>query len=120
VSGRVIDLAVAASAAHAPNLAPGAADVFLGERLGVRYVRVAPGDRLTVKTAPGEEQVWLALGGSGRYRPDPIAGDDTAGEAFAPGMAAVLRAGEWFELVCDGERPLELVAVVAPQPTARA
>ena len=117
MAGRVVELARAARASIEGRA--GDATVFEGEHLAMRHVVVAPGGHLRVETADDEEQVWLALSGSGRYRPDPM-GRDSGAEPFRPGEVAILRTNEWFELENDADTPLVLVAVTAPQPDARA
>lgn len=119
MAGRVIELrrAARAAAGEGPEGQPGA-PVFQGDRLAVRRVEVAPGKRLRFETAEGEEQVWFAVSGSGRYRPDPM-GDSGKAEPFRVGEAAILRTGEWLEVESDGDAPLVLAAVTAPQPSVR-
>jgi mannose-6-phosphate isomerase-like protein (cupin superfamily) len=109
MAGRVIDLDPSPAA-----LGEGGA-LFEGEHLGLVRRSVPPGARLRLSAGEREEQVWLALSGRGRYRPDPMA-EGAPGEPFVPGQAAVLREGEWAEVECVGDRPLELVGVAAPQP----
>lgn len=116
MAGRVVDLARAARASGEGRASD--ATVFEGEHLALRHVVVAPGERLRVETTQDEEQVWLALSGSGRYRPDPM-GREGGAEPFRPGEAAILRTNEWFAVENDADAPLVLVAVTGPQPGAR-
>jgi|GEM_PF-6288997 len=118
MAGRVIDLARAASAS--PERDERGSLVFRGDRVDLYRLEVGPGRRARVETAPGEEQVWVAIAGRGAYRPDALGGADGPSEPLSPGQAAVVRENGWYEVRCEGQTPLVLIGVCAPVPVGQA
>jgi quercetin dioxygenase-like cupin family protein len=111
VSGRVIDLEAAAAGGPRERL-------FEGEALGVRSLKLAPGEEVRIETAPGQERVLVAVAGRGLCRADAFEPSGRA-QPLAPGRIGVLRAGEWCEISAEGPEAFVVVEVVAPEPVRR-
>jgi mannose-6-phosphate isomerase-like protein (cupin superfamily) len=87
---------------HAGNGSPG---------LRQRIIHVEPGSTAGFPPASGDD-VLFVLAGEGRVRLG--AGDED--HALVPETGVYVRPGESYEIVADGERTLELLAVEVPDP----
>jgi mannose-6-phosphate isomerase-like protein (cupin superfamily) len=87
---------------HADNGCPG---------LRQRIIHVEPGSTAGFPPASGDD-VLFVLAGEGRVRLG--AGDED--HALVPETGVYVRPGESYEIVADGERTLELLAVEVPDP----
>jgi mannose-6-phosphate isomerase-like protein (cupin superfamily) len=87
---------------HADNGCPG---------LRQRIIHVEPGSTAGFPPASGDD-VLFVLAGEGRLR----LGSDDGDHSLVPETGVYVQPGESYEIVADGDEPLELLAVEVPDP----
>ena len=81
-------------------------------RGGMALFTLAPGRVARAVAHRTIEEIWVVISGSGRMWRKSGAREEIT--ELAPGISISLPVGTHFQLCCDGEDPLEAVAVTMP------
>ena len=83
------------------------------ERGSMAHFRLPPGVVAKPVAHRTVEEIWFVLGGQGRlWRRAADGREETA--KLAPGLSLTIPTGTAFQFRCDGNEPLDIVAVTMP------
>ena len=100
---------------RADAIAPDGSEVRLlcaGSRGSMAGFRLPPGKVAKAVAHHTVEEIWYVVAGRGRiWRSDDRGAVVTD---LAPGLSLTIPSGSCFQFRCDGDRPLDIVAVTMP------